>query len=801
MGNNWAIVIGINHYEHLAPERHLRFAVRDAEKMKEFLCDRAGFPPENVLLCTDESPPVRHISTRPALTNLQRLLLEYIQHATEADNFWFFFAGHGMVGDDRQDYLLPCDGYPAYLKGSAISTTFVTECLRDCQAKNIVLILDMCRREGMDSSRGSGAEVGEQTIEIAKQQGIITIFSCDRGQLSYEIPALQQGAFTHTLLQGLQQHSLLRQLEAYLYREIPIVRRKYGIQVPIPQIVAGPAGRYDLPLLSGYTTNTDIAVLSDQATQAVVDAVTEEEYRKAKDLWWQVIDSSSSTQDQRANARRTIEKLDEKINLLKTVIRPERDEKKQTNSFPLPQIQPQDILCEPTISLPLSQNKDFNNRSRSRLLPQSPPSFQRTQRSSKKHNTDKSIEIEFEEALKFANKVFSRIKGGGFSSIHRNILRGAWHNWNYEQIAQISKCDLTSVKKHYAPRLWRDLSDALKEPINKSNFRRVMQRSLQSSSFEALNNYKKTQLINPQEINLTCVNTLAKHSGWISSIAISSDGGFLASGGLDNTLGIWNLESGEFKNFLGNWWNKPHSKPVQSIAFSPNSRILASGSDDATVRIWAWNTNTGKYWCKPFEHRDAVYSVSISPDNQTVVSGSADKTIRIWSLQTKECVRVLTRHQGPVKSVILSPDGQKMVSASADRTIRIWDANTWTLLDTLPEPMSSMSSIDSLTFSNSGGILAIGYTDEMIRLIDFYTGQLLYDLPGSTVAISPDEKLLAISFNKEIRIYELNEFRLLCSIKTRADFVKCLSFAPNGKILISGNGSLIKIWQIGEAQT
>lgn len=172
----------------------------------------------------------------------------------------------------------------------------------------------MCRREGADSSRDIGAEVGEQTIEIAKQQGIITIFSCNRGQFSYEIPDLQQGAFTYTLLQGLQRHTILRQLETYLNREVPIVNRKYNIQVQIPRIVAEPAGKYDLPLLSEFTTETDVTVLINQARDTELEAVTEEEYSKAKELWWQVIEGSQS-KAQIAQARAAIERIDRKIQL------------------------------------------------------------------------------------------------------------------------------------------------------------------------------------------------------------------------------------------------------------------------------------------------------------------------------------------------------------------------------------------------------------------------------------------------------------------------------------------------------
>ena len=306
MANNWAIAIGINHYDHLMPARHLQFAVRDAEYMRSFLCGQAGFAPDNVLLCTDDSPAIGSISTRPSLTNLQRLLLEHMHRAENADNFWFFFAGHGMVGRDRQDYLLPCDGYPNYLEGSAIPIQFVAACLRQCSAKNIVLILDMCRHEGAESSRDIGTDFGSQTIEITRQQGIVTLFSCGRGEYSYEIPELGQGAFTHTLLTGLQQHTILRDLEQYLAQQVPLTNRQYGQPDQVPLVICEPANRYDLSLLPEYATETDVASLISLAKDAELDR----QYAQAKNLWWQVIQSAKSSR-QIVEARRGIERIEQ----------------------------------------------------------------------------------------------------------------------------------------------------------------------------------------------------------------------------------------------------------------------------------------------------------------------------------------------------------------------------------------------------------------------------------------------------------------------------------------------------------
>lgn len=49
MANNWAIVVGINQYKFL-PQAPLKFAAADALAMRSFLCEEAGFKPNQVLL-------------------------------------------------------------------------------------------------------------------------------------------------------------------------------------------------------------------------------------------------------------------------------------------------------------------------------------------------------------------------------------------------------------------------------------------------------------------------------------------------------------------------------------------------------------------------------------------------------------------------------------------------------------------------------------------------------------------------------------------------------------------------------
>ena len=285
---------------------------------------------------------------------------------------------------------------------------------------------------------------------------------------------------------------------------------------------------------------------------------------------------------------------------------------------------------------------------------------------------------------------------------------------------------------------------------------------------------------------------LRGHTGGVRSVVFSPDGRTLASQGDDQVVQLWDGNTGaHIRTFTR------HTHFVLSVAFSPDGRRLASGGYDETVRLWDGNTGAHKRTFRG--HTDPVESVSFSPDGLTLASGSRDETVRLWDVNTGAHRRTLTGHTGIVESVSFSPDGLVLASGSADDTVRLWDATTGAHKRTL---RGHTGIVESVSFSPDGLTLASASGDTTVRLWDAVTGAHIRTLRGHTdpvesVSFSPDGLTLASASRDEtIRLWNTVTGAHKRTLTGQMYYLASVTFSPDGHTLASGSYSKIHLWDV-----
>jgi WD40 repeat protein len=288
------------------------------------------------------------------------------------------------------------------------------------------------------------------------------------------------------------------------------------------------------------------------------------------------------------------------------------------------------------------------------------------------------------------------------------------------------------------------------------------------------------------------------HTDSVTCIAFSHNGKHLVSGSVDQTVRVWEVDSGAKPVTL-------YYHRINSVALSPSGKHIVSGSSDCMVRIW--DSETGDAVSGPFEgHADQITSVAFAPDGNRVVSSSHDLTIRIWDVETGKTISV-SDNDVPVGRVAFSPDGKCVISSEWPRTLKVWDVEAGSLILDL---MQTDQHVDSVAFSPDGKFLGSRNTDNRIFVWNAttwtrfttvfetgfalsYIGSVRYN---STVAFSPDGKcIVSGASGNTVRIWEVESGSTISEFIGHTGPVTCAVFSLDGQYVVSGSADqTIRVW-------
>ena len=292
------------------------------------------------------------------------------------------------------------------------------------------------------------------------------------------------------------------------------------------------------------------------------------------------------------------------------------------------------------------------------------------------------------------------------------------------------------------------------------------------------------------------VRTLSGHSGGVYTVAVTPDGRRAVSGSDDETLKVWDLESGAELTTL-----RGHSKLVRAVAVTPDGRRAVSGSWDRTLKVW--DLASGRVLRTLYGQFDGVNAVAVTPDGRRVVSGSEDNTLNVWDLESLEWQMALRGHAAAIRAVAVTRDGRRAVSGSEDRTLKVWDLESGAELVTL---RGHRHDVHAVAVTPDGRRVVSGSYDETLKVWDLESGAELTTLLGhryevDAVAVTPDgRQAVSGAEDKTLKVWDLESGTELATLPGHSSKVWAVALTPDGRRVISGSGDgTLKVWDIRAA--
>ncbi len=238
-----------------------------------------------------------------------------------------------------------------------------------------------------------------------------------------------------------------------------------------------------------------------------------------------------------------------------------------------------------------------------------------------------------------------------------------------------------------------------------------------------------------------------------------------------------------------------HRDCVYTLQQGEHPHQFFSGAGDGMIVLWdLHNTNEGELIAKL---PNSVYALHYLQKQELVVAGHNYDGIHL--LNWKEKKEMASLQLGAAAIFDIQSYEDDLFVASGDGTVSVVDIQNWTVKKRI---MLSEKSARTMAINSMQGELAVGYSDNFIRVFDLKNYKLKYEWQAHLNSVfcldySRDAKTL-ISGSRDARLKAwdvLGAYAQAAEVAAHLYAINHLAFSPNGKHFVTCSlDKSIKVW-------
>jgi WD40 repeat protein len=247
---------------------------------------------------------------------------------------------------------------------------------------------------------------------------------------------------------------------------------------------------------------------------------------------------------------------------------------------------------------------------------------------------------------------------------------------------------------------------------------------------------------------------------------------------------------------------------AELVAFHPNRPSLAVASAEGSITIW--DVTTGQTIQVLYGRVAPVRSVCFDSSGRRLAVAGGDE-LQVWDLALSY-VRISVPVPGAYQ-LAFNGDGTRLATVDSSNTVHVYDTRFPTLApDVEAWAAHSNYSLPSAefdkrrAFSPDGRLVAEAMPDEVIRLVDARTGEVLHEFDGEEKAlcidISPDGRYACSgSYDREsamgdVRLWNLRTGQEIRRFYGHTHYAWDVTFSPDSQRLLTGGRGTMHLWDV-----